>query len=99
MSLSVYFDKDIAHVLEAIYLAGEGQTSLVYEQMTKVLRDEQQRQELAEQMETYQRGYQNALIAVATAFGIAENNQTRLDVAQETTHPLLSSRPKFLTGD
>ncbi len=96
MSLSVYFDKDIAHVLEAIYLAEEGQTSLLYEQMGKILKDEQQRQALSEQMQTYQRGYCDALLAVAMAFGVVDQSQAHVNVAHGTTTPLVSSRPRFL---
>ncbi len=100
MSLSVYFDKDIAHVLEAIYLAGEGETSLLYEQMSKILKDEEQRQALAEQMQTYQRGYQDALIAVAMAFGVVDKSQAHVEVTQTGTTPLLvDAKPRFLTGD
>ena len=97
MSLSVYFDKDIAHVLEALYMAGAGETSLLYEQMGKILKDEQQRQELAEQMQTYQRGYQDALLAVAMAFGVVEKPQISVKLMQTTDTSLPVTRPKFLT--
>ena len=89
MSLDVYFRKDIANALEALYVAGEGETSLLFEQMNKVLKDGQQRQELAEQMQTYQRGYQDALLAVAMAFGVIEKPKIQLERGRQTNNPLL----------
>ncbi len=91
MSLDVYFRKDIANALEALYVAGEGETSLLFEQMNKVLKDGQQRQELAEQMQTYQRGYQDALLAVAMAFGVIEEPKIRLEIDRKDRNPLLKS--------
>lgn len=72
MSLDVYFRKDIANALEGIYIAGEGQNTLLFAQVDKIVTDPVQRQELAGQMETYRQGYQDALLAVALAFGIVE---------------------------
>ena len=91
MSLDVYFRKDIANALEALYVAGEGETSLLFEQMNKVLKNKQQRQELAEQMQTYQRGYQDALLAVALAFGVIEKPKIRLEIDRKDRSPLLKS--------
>ncbi|RKY13501.1 MAG: hypothetical protein DRP52_02625 [Planctomycetota bacterium] len=70
MSLDVYFRKDIANALEALYMTGQGHNE-TFNTLIAKLPGAQQRT-ILESAATYRRGYEDGLRAAAAAFGIRD---------------------------
>ena len=62
MALDVYIRDDIVNVLSAVHVANVGVVALI-------VNDRRLDAELAERVRVYRQGYEDALLAVAVAFG------------------------------
>lgn len=72
MSIDVYFREDVAKVLDAVDFASGGLAALMNEEIEKAGREDRlfDDEALADHLRIYRRGYKNALVAVALAFGV-----------------------------
>lgn len=68
----IYFREDLARVLSHVDMSSEGETALVDEEIETASQNGQQldQQDLVERLRLYRRGYEDALAAVARAWGI-----------------------------
>ena len=69
MSLDIYFKEDIASIIRATNMTGGDVLALVDVELKKASTSREVT-EMLEHMEFYRRGFEAALSAVATAFGI-----------------------------
>lgn len=72
MALDIYFQEDVARVLDAVDLASTGATAIVNGHINQALEKNTRCDDvaIAHDLEIYRRGHRDALTAVAAAFGI-----------------------------
>jgi len=89
MALDVYFREDIARVLGAIDIASGGTAALVSGELVLSQRGkgtvrethEADEEQVAEHLQIYRQGYQDALRAVAVALGVPTQDSVQVENA------------------
>jgi hypothetical protein len=72
MALDIYYREDVARVLGSLDVASGGSVQVVNEEVERAARDKKpiDADRLSERLRVYRKGYQDALAAVAIAFGV-----------------------------
>jgi predicted trehalose synthase len=76
MALDIYYREDVARVLGSLDVASGGSVQVVNDEVERAAREKKplDADRLSERLRVYRKGYQDALAAVAMAFGVLPRN-------------------------